>query len=514
MTDVIFDLAIIGGGINGIGIARDAAGRGLSVVLLEQGDFAGATSSASSKLIHGGLRYLEQYEFRLVSEALSEREKLLNIAPHIAWPMQFIMPHVESLRPRWMIKTGLFLYDRLGGRISLPKSQSIRLSNSPYGTALKNNFEHAFRYSDAWVDDARLVLLNAQSAQQHGAVLYPRVSLEHAKRIDGYWQLHLQADAKHPNPATIPANIKAKILINATGPWVKHLQQRLNISDAQSLQGNLKLVQGSHMVVPRCYEGNHAYILQNQDRRVIFMLPYEHDYTLIGTTDTLLQDPDQPPRMTDDEVHYLCDAVNFYLEKPIIPAQAIWRYSGVRPLLDDGSENASKVTRDYTLAVDAPLGEAPMLTVLGGKLTTYRKLAEHALEKLAEFFPDMAADWTHLQPLPGGDIAQGWLGFEAWQQQFMSQYPELDQAWLSYFTRRYGTLSAEILGNVKHMQDLGQYFGGGLYEQEVRYLQEKEWAWQADDILWRRSKAGLHMSEQQRLFFTDWFIQTFAQIRE
>jgi glycerol-3-phosphate dehydrogenase len=505
MTKEIYDLAIIGGGINGIGIARDAAGRGLSVVLIEQGDFAGATSSASSKLIHGGLRYLEQYEFRLVSEALSEREKLLNIAPHIAWPMQFIMPHVEGLRPRWMIKTGLFLYDRLGGRISLPKSQSIRLSNSPYGSALKKNFEHAFRYSDAWVDDARLVLLNAQSALQHGAVLYPRVSLEHANRTDGHWQLHLQPDAKHPHPEQIPNTVTAKVLINATGPWVKKLQQRLNISDAQSLQGNLKLVQGSHMVVPRCYEGNHAYILQNQDRRVIFMLPYEQDYTLIGTTDTLLENPDQAPKMTDEEVRYLCDAVNYYLEKPISPKDAIWRYSGVRPLLDDGSDNASKVTRDYTLVVDAPSGEAPMLTVLGGKLTTYRKLAEHALEKLATFFPELTESWTHVEPLPGGDIEHGWAGFEAWQQQFLLLYPNLDQTWLKYFSRRYGRLSGQILGSAMQIKDLGEYFGGGLYALEVRYLHEKEWAWQADDILWRRTKAGLHMSEQQRQYFTDWF---------
>lgn len=511
MTQEIYDLAIIGGGINGIGIARDAAGRGLKVILVEQGDFAGATSSASSKLIHGGLRYLEQYEFRLVSEALSEREKLLNIAPHIAWPMQFIMPHVESLRPRWMIKTGLFLYDRLGGRISLPKSESIRLSNSPYGSALKPFFEHAFRYSDAWVDDARLVLLNAQSAQQHGAVLYPRVSLVHAEREQGSWQLHLEPDANHPKPEVVPSTVTAKILINATGPWVKQLQQRLSISDAQLLQGSLKLVQGSHMVVPRCYEGNHAYILQNQDRRVIFMLPYEHDYTLIGTTDTLLENPDQPPKMTDAEVHYLCDAVNFYLEKPISPKDAIWRYSGVRPLLDDGSENASKVTRDYTLAVDAPLGEAPMLTVLGGKLTTYRKLAEHALEKLSEFFPELSESWTHLEPLPGGDIDQGWLGFEAWQHDFLLQYPHLDQEWLKYFSRRYGSLSPQILGNAQHIEDLGYFFGGGLYELEVRYLHDEEWAWQADDILWRRSKAGLHMTSEQRQYFIAWFDKEYSR---
>lgn len=503
----IYDLAIIGGGINGIGIARDAAGRGLKVVVIEKGDFAGATSSASSKLIHGGLRYLEQYEFRLVSEALSEREKLLSIAPHIAWPMQFIMPHVASLRPRWMIKTGLFLYDRLGGRISLPKSQSIHLHNSPYGTALKPELVNAFRYSDAWVDDARLVLLNARSAQLHGATLYPRVALSHAKREDGVWHVHLEASAEHPDKQRVPDSIQAKVLINATGPWVKNIQSSLGLTDGQSLSGDVRLVQGSHMVVPRCYEGEHAYILQNDDRRVIFMLPYEHQYTLIGTTDTVLDDPNQPPKMTDAEVDYLCKAVNQYLLRPISAKDAIWRYSGVRPLLDDGSDKASNVTRDYTLVLDAPLNEAPMLTVLGGKLTTYRRLSEHALDKLKAFFPQVSKNWTHLEPLPGGDIPQGWSGFEPWQLQFLIRYPMLNKQWLKIFSRRYGSLSDEILAGMETMQDLGKNFGGGLYAFEARYLYEKEWAWQADDVLWRRTKTGLHMTEVQRQAFTVWFDQ-------
>lgn len=514
MAQTIYDMAIIGGGINGIGIARDAAGRGLKVVLIEKADFAAATSSASSKLIHGGLRYLEQYEFRLVSEALSEREKLLNIAPHIAWPMQFIMPHVASLRPRWMIKTGLFLYDRLGGRITLPKSKSFELSNSPYGTSLKLELTHAFSYSDAWVDDARLVILNARSAQAHGATLYPRVSLEHARRENGIWQIDLNADPEHPFPDQVPAQLQAKVLVNATGPWVKDIQKRLSLHDAQALQGQLRLVQGSHMVVPRCYEGEHAYILQNDDRRVIFMLPYEQEYTLIGTTDTLLEDPNQSPKMTEAEVQYLCDAVNHYLQKPISPKDAIWRYSGVRPLLDDGSENASKVTRDYTLLLDTPVQNetlnAPMLTVLGGKLTTYRKLAEHAMEKLASIFPEQAGEehhWTHLEPLPGGDIPQGWSGFDAWQQELLVQYPMLDPVWLKHFSRRYGTSCADILGNVQYMSDLGEHFGGDLYALEAYYLMNHEWAWQADDILWRRSKSGLHMSAAQREHFIDWFNQ-------
>lgn len=501
----VYDLVIIGGGINGIGIARDAAGRGLKVAVIERGDFAGATSSASSKLIHGGLRYLEQYEFRLVSEALSEREKLLNIVPHIAWPMQFIMPHVASLRPRWMIKTGLFLYDRLGGRISLPKSQSIHLQNSPYGAALKPELLNAFRYSDAWVDDARLVLLNAKSAQKHGADLFPRVSLEQARREEGLWQVRLQATAEHPQPDTVPQHIQGKVLINATGPWVQQLQARLNLKEGQALSGKLRLVQGSHMVVPRCYEGEHAYILQNDDRRVIFMLPYEQEYTLIGTTETVLDDPNQPPRMTDDEVEYLCKAVNSYLARPLTPKDAIWRYSGVRPLLDDGSDNASNVTRDYTLLVDSPLGEGPMLTVLGGKLTTYRRLAEHAVEKLKPFFPNLCKNWTYQEPLPGGEIPEGWLGFEKWQLELLIRYPLLNQAWLKAFSRRYGALSDQILAGATSMQDLGKHFGGGLYECEVRYLYEQEWAWQPDDILWRRTKTGLHMTEVQRQVFSAWF---------
>lgn len=507
----VYDLVIIGGGINGIGIARDAAGRGLKVAVIERGDFAGATSSASSKLIHGGLRYLEQYEFRLVSEALSEREKLLNIVPHIAWPMQFIMPHVASLRPRWMIKTGLFLYDRLGGRISLPKSQSIHLQNSPYGAALKPELLNAFRYSDAWVDDARLVLLNAKSAQQHGADLFPRVSLERARREDGLWQVHLQATAEHPQPDTVPQHIQGKVLINATGPWVQQLQARLNLKEGQALSGKLRLVQGSHMVVPRCYEGEHAYILQNDDRRVIFMLPYEQEYTLIGTTETVLDDPNQPPRMTDAEVEYLCKAVNNYLARPLTPKDAIWRYSGVRPLLDDGSDNASNVTRDYTLLLDSPLGEGPMLTVLGGKLTTYRRLAEHAVEKLKPFFPNLGKNWTYQEALPGGEIPEGWLGFEKWQLELLIRYPLLNQAWLKAFSRRYGALSDQILAGAESMQDLGKHFGGGLYECEVRYLYEQEWAWQPDDVLWRRTKTGLHMTEVQRQVFSAWFNEQKAQ---
>lgn len=509
-----YDLAVIGGGINGVGIARDAAGRGLKVILIEKGDFAGATSSASSKLIHGGLRYLEYYEFRLVREALAERERLLAIAPHIAWPMTFVMPHVASLRPRWMIRTGLFLYDRLGGRISLAKSKSVQLANSILGKPLKTMFSHGFTYSDAWVDDARLVILNALSAQQHGATLLPRVSFEQARRVGGEWQIDLQPGATHPAPDTVPRQVHARMLVNASGPWVEQVRSKIALDDpAESAKppakkGTLRLVQGSHMVVPRCYEGEHAYILQHTDRRVIFLLPYEHDYTLIGTTDVQLSDPNQAPKMTDEEVDYLCQAVNFYLDKPVTPADVIWRYSGVRPLMDEGDgASASAVSRDYELKIDALRGQTPLLTVLGGKLTTYRKLAEHALDDLAAFSPNLPTGWTDLEPLAGGDIPEGWYGFAAWQRHFIAQYPNLDPVWLATITRRYGTLTETVLAGAQTMAELGQSFGGGLYACEARYLHSVEWAWQAEDVLWRRTKCGLHMTLAEREAFTAWFNQ-------
>jgi glycerol-3-phosphate dehydrogenase len=509
--ETLYDLVIIGGGINGVGIARDASGRGLKVLLVEKGDFAGATSSASSKLIHGGLRYLEYYEFRLVREALAERERLLAIAPHIAWPMNFVMPHVASLRPRWMIRTALFLYDRLGGRISLAKSKSVVLKKSFLGLPLKESFSHGFTYSDAWVDDARLVVLNALSAQKHGAVLQPRVSFETAQRVGDEWRIEIKPTDMHPYPEKVCHHIRAKVLVNASGPWVSHVQAKIQsenrVKPTPAMdQQHIRLVQGSHMVVPRCYEGDHAYILQHTDRRVIFMLPYERDYTLIGTTDLLMEDPDQLPKMTDAEVDYLCGAVNHYLKKPLTPNDVLWRYSGVRPLREDSEiQNVSAVSRDYELKIDTIDEKTPLLTVIGGKLTTYRKLAEHALDDLSLFYPDLPEGWTDQEPLDGGDIPQGWRGFSAWQADFIHQYSGLDAAFLASITRRYGTLTHDVLGNAESMSALGQYFGGGLYEAEVLYLRRVEWAWQAEDVMWRRTKCGLHMSEAERVFFTTWF---------
>lgn len=498
------DLVIIGGGINGVGIARDAAGRGLSVLLVEQGDFAGATSSASSKLIHGGLRYLEHYEFRLVSEALAERERLLAIAPHIAWPMTFIMPHVPQLRPRWMIRTGLFLYDRLGGKISLAKSKGIKFADTEFGQPLKAQYTHGFSYSDAWVDDARLVILNARSARDHGAELLPRTQFVDAAREEGQWLVNLKPMPNHPHPERVPLTVRAKMLVNASGPWVQAVQQNLKIDHKP--EGKLRLVQGSHMVVRRRFEGQQAYILQHTDRRVIFMLPYEQDYTLIGTTDTPLDDPHAKPYMTDAEVEYLCDAVNHYLEKPVTPADVVWRYSGVRPLMDDGTDNAAAVTRDYELKVDDLNGKAPLLTVLGGKLTTYRKLSEHALDKLLPYVPHASkTSWTYTEVLGGGDIPNGWNGFDAWLATLLTAYPDLDPVWLTRLARRHGTNVKQVLGGAVVMMHLGQHFGGGLYEREANYLREHEWAWQAEDVLWRRTKCGLHMTDVERQQFVQWF---------
>jgi len=508
----MYDLVVIGGGINGVGIARDAVGRGLSVLLVEQGDFAGATSSASSKLIHGGLRYLEYYEFRLVREALAERERLLAIAPHIAWPMTFVMPHAANLRPRWMIRTGLFLYDRLGGRISLAKSKAIKLAHTVFGLPLKKTYSHGFTYSDAWVDDARLVVLNALSAQAHGAVMLPRVSFVAARREADEWQVLLTPMPSHPKPEQVPLEIRARMLVNATGPWVEEVRSRIDLGEginARDSKAKLKLVQGSHMVVSKRYDGQHAYILQHLDRRVIFMLPYEHDYTLIGTTDLTLDDPNQQPQMTDAEVSYLCHAVNEYLEQPVTPADVIWRYSGVRPLMDEGdTENASAVSRDYELKIEADGKQLPLLTVLGGKLTTYRKLAEHALDQLVPFVqktPKEAPGWTDQEPLPGGNMPGGWHGFAHWQQEFLLQYPLLDPTWLARISRRYGTYTCQVLGTATTTAELGRYFGGGLYECEARYLYAYEWAWQAEDVLWRRTKCGLHMTTDERERFSVWF---------
>jgi glycerol-3-phosphate dehydrogenase len=472
-----YDLLIIGGGINGAGIARDAAGRGLSVLLVERGDLAGATSSSSSKLIHGGLRYLEQYEFRLVAEALAEREVLLRVAAHLVWPARFVMPHVPELRPRWMIRLGLFLYDHLSRRSLLPASKAVRLDLPPYASGLKKELKHGFVYSDCRVDDARLVVANACDAAARGARVLVHTDFRGARREDGYWHAELSSGE----------TVGARAIVNAAGPWVKRvLNERLH----QPSEDAVRLVKGSHIVLPRLYEGEHAFILQNDDRRVVFMIPYHEDYTLIGTTDVLLEHEPESAQPSFEEIDYLCRAAGRYLARTPQVSEVRWRYAGVRPLYDDGSPDASSVTRDYTLRVDDEAGSAPVLSVFGGKITTYRKLAEHAMEKLAPYFPAMKAHWTARTPLPGSDFTDR----ERAQSEFFRRYRGKPSEVLRAVFRRHGVRAADVLGD----GELGEHYGAGLTERELRYFVRHEWARSAEDVLWRRTKAGLAMSEAQR----------------
>jgi glycerol-3-phosphate dehydrogenase len=471
------DLLVIGGGINGAGIARDAAGRGLSVTLVERGDLAGATSSSSSKLIHGGLRYLEQYEFRLVAESLAEREVLLRIAAHLVWPVRFVMPHVPELRPRWEIRLGLFLYDHLARRSLLPGSKAVRLDRPPYASGLRKDLTHGFVYSDCRVDDARLVVANALDAAAHGSRVMVRTECRSARRVDGLWQAELS------NGETLGA----RAIVNAAGPWVKEV---LNEHLRQPTNDSLRLVKGSHVVLPRLYQGEHAFILQNDDRRVVFMIPYQENYTLVGTTDVPLEREPERAEPSFEEVDYLCRAAGRYLAVAPRVSDVIWRYAGVRPLYDDGSADASSVTRDYTLRVDDEAGAAPALSVFGGKLTTYRRLAEHAMEKLSPYFPQMKGSWTGRAPLPGSEFEDR----ERAQSEFFQRYRGAPSEVLHQVFRRHGARAAEVLGD----GELGEYFGAGLTERELRYFIEREWARTPEDVLWRRTKAGLVMTSAQR----------------
>ena len=486
-----YDLLIIGGGINGAGIARDAAGRGLKVLLVEQGDLAQATSSASTKLIHGGLRYLEYFEFRLVAEALAERETLLHIAPHIVWPLEFVLPHEKHLRPAWMIRAGLFLYDHLGhryfgGRSSLPHSRAVALDAGGFGAGLKREFARGFAYHDCWVDDARLVVLNARSAAAHGAEIATRTRLAHARREGREWAARLESRSGG-------RDVRAAALVNAAGPWVK---QALAGALGVDIPAKVRLVKGSHIVVPRIHAKRHAFILQNPDRRVIFLIPYEREFTLVGTTDVAVGDDEFEARISPGEIEYLCAAASRYTERPIAPGQVVWSYSGVRPLYDDGSRDPSAVTRDYHLLLDEDsAGGAPLLSVFGGKITTYRRLAEHAMEKLARRFPGTRA-WTHAEPLPGGDFRG--RGFAEVFDDCVRRHPGLPAPWLARLLRRHGTLADAVIGDASSRSDLGEDFGGGLFQREVDHLVAHEWAREDDDVLWRRTKCGLHMSPAQR----------------
>ncbi len=473
------DLLVVGGGINGAGIARDAAGRGLSVVLVEKDDLAGATSSSSSKLIHGGLRYLEHYEFRLVAEALAEREVLLKVAAHLVWPARFVMPHVPELRPRWMIRAGLFLYDHLSRRASLPGSKAIRLDAPPYNSGLKPQLKYGFIYSDCRVDDARLVVANAMDARDRGVRVLTRTECVTARRDNGCWQAKLSNGEE----------VKAKAVVNAAGPWVKTV---LNDHLSQPSRDAVRLVKGSHIVLPRLYDGEHAFILQNDDRRVIFMIPYGDLHTLVGTTDIAEPGEYAKPEASTGEVEYMCRAINRYLSHPAKPEDVVWKYSGVRPLYDDGSADPSAVTRDYTLRVDDEAGQAPVLSVFGGKITTYRRLAEHAMDKLAPYFAGLKPAWTQHTSLPGSDFG-GVPRVEA-RDAFFGGHPHIPEATLRPIFRRHGAHAQAVIGD----GDLGEDFGAGLTEREVRYFVEHEWAQTAEDVLWRRTKAGLLMNPAQR----------------
>ncbi len=485
-----YDLAIIGGGINGCGIARDAAGRGLKVLLIEQDDLASATSSWSSKLIHGGLRYLEQFEFRLVREALQEREVLLKIAPHIIHPLGFILPHDAHMRPAWMVRIGLWLYDHLGGAISLPGSRGVRFPDHVYSAGLKSSVRRGFFYSDARVDDARLTVLNAVSASEHGAEIKVRTRVVAGKRVQGNWRLELQnVDTRERH------EVSACGIVNAAGPWVKQvLDDALGISS----DARVKLVKGSHIVVPRIHDHDHAYILQNDDKRVVFIIPYEGRYSLIGTTDLDVNSLEGTREISREEVTYLLHAANRFLETPLRESDIVWSYAGVRPLYDDGSDNPSKTTRDYVLKVDHADGRAPLLSIFGGKITTYRRLAEHALQELARFYPQMKVAWTGREALPGGDIES----LEQFSKLLMQRYAALPPNYLHALAARHGSRAMRVLDGVNTIDDLGQQFGSGavlLSEREIDFCIREEWAHKPDDILWRRSKCGLHMDEAERV---------------
>jgi D-erythritol 1-phosphate dehydrogenase len=491
VRDTTYDLAIVGAGINGAGIARDAAGRGLKVLLVEQDDIAGATSQWSTKLIHGGLRYLEHFEFRLVHESLAEREVLLHCAPHLIQPLAFVLPHEPHLRPAWMIRIGLFLYDYLGRRKTLPGSFGVDLRAGKWGAGLKPRFGRGFVYADARVDDARLVLHNVMAARDRGAEVCVRTRLTAATRTtDGrLWQVTL-SDA-----AGSAREITARALVNASGPWVKRVRDLVSGSPARE---NVRHVKGSHIVVPRVHGEDHAYILQNADNRIVFVIPFEDRYTLIGTTDVPVE-AFETPQITDDEVAYLLALANTYLARPLSTADIVWTFAGVRPLYDDGASDPSSITRDYVFRIDpGSTGgmQAPVLSIFGGKLTTYRKLAEHALDELKAYFPQMGPAWTREALLPGGDLPPG--GVAAWTAALARRYPALPADLLRGLAHRHGSRATVTLGSAKTLADLGEHFGNGLTAAEIDTCVRDEWARTADDVLWRRTKCGLGMPAAAR----------------
>jgi glycerol-3-phosphate dehydrogenase len=492
-TSNISDLIVIGGGINGTGIALDAAGRGLNVVLCEQGDLASATSSNSSKLIHGGLRYLEHYDFRLVRESLAEREVLLHKAPHLIKPMRFRIPHRPHLRPAWMIRIGLFLYDNLSKRVTLKSSSGIRFGTN---SALLPHIKRGFEYSDGWVDDSRLVVLNAVAAKQKGADIRTQTRCIDIKRVNSLWLITLE------NVHTGETDqVRARALVNAAGPWVSSLYKDTMQKKATK---QVRLIKGSHIVVPRIHTEEEAYLLQNKDGRVVFLIPFEDKFTLIGTTDIEYKGDPSNVVISQSEIDYIIGISNEHFKHQLTAADVCWAFSGVRPLLDDESDSPQAVTRDYTFEIEAPAGMAPMLSVFGGKLTTYRKLSELAVNDLVEYFAHAGPTWTMHATLPGGDFKDQ----VTLQAQLNSNYPWLPIELCSRYVRSYGTLTYQILSDAKVLADLGQHFGAGLYALEVDYLVAHEWACGVEDILWRRSKLGLWFNATQQADLAE-YLQTF-----
>jgi glycerol-3-phosphate dehydrogenase len=490
----IVDLFIIGGGINGAGIARDAAGRGLSVILCEKDDLAEGTSSRSGKLVHGGLRYLEYYEFRLVREALIEREVLLESAPHIIWPMRFVLPHSPDDRPAWLVSLGLFLYDHLGGRKRLPRTRSLDFRTAPEGAPIDPRFTRGFEYSDCWVDDARLVVLNALDAAGRGARVLTRTACISARREGGLWLVEMR-NAQTGGKTMV----KARALANAAGPWVNDVIGRVTGLNATR---NVRLVKGSHIVVPKFWEGSHAYLVQNTDKRVIFINPYQNDMALIGTTDIPYEGKPEDVAAEEAEIDYLIKIVNRYFKRKLVRGDVIHSFSGVRPLYDDNADNPSAVTRDYVFELDAASGQAPLLSVFGGKITTFRKLSEHALDKISPFFPDMKKEWTAKAHLPGGDIPNA--DFERFLGDLRGAYAWLPAPLAKHYARLYGTRARSLIGTARSLDALGRRFGPDFYECEAMFLFKTEWALTAADILDRRTKHGLHMSTEERRTFEGW----------
>ena len=489
------DVCVIGGGVNGAGIARDAAGRGLSVLLCEKGDLAEGTSSRSGKLIHGGLRYLEYLEFRLVREALIEREVLLESAPHIVWPMRFVMPQGSGDRPRWLVRLGLMLYDTLGRRRRLPGTRTLDLARAPEGAPLKPDFRIAYEYSDCWVDDARLVVLTALDAAERGARILTRCPCTAARRDGGRWTVSMRDEATRTR-----VTVRARALVNAAGPWVEDVVSRIA---GRNSARNVRLVKGGHLVTHRFWAGEHAYLVQNRDRRVIFVNPFEDDLALIGTTDVAFDGRPEDVAVDEHEVDYLLRALDRYFAAPPARGDIVARFSGVRPLYDDAVENPSAVTRDYAFDLDAPDGAAPMLSVFGGKITTFRKLAEHAMEKLAPFFPGLGSAWTAHARLPGGEGIEI-ADIRSFVARLRAEHPWLPGALAHRLARRYGTRAERLLDGARSVGDLGNDFGAGLHEAEVAYLMANEWARTAEDVMERRTKAGLRVDTAAYARLGEW----------